>query len=120
MWDHIVAQLPPKPPKLVPVISCCKVDGPTSSLYERYHVSISKAVSEKEVLLLVPSTVDDSQKKFFYTGRDALIWGIPLSMDLHTLDRLVRNASMLGWDFMADGDRANYDKRERFFRLVKK
>jgi hypothetical protein len=119
MWDHIALLLPPKPPKLAPVISCCKVDGSTG-IHQRYRVSISKAVSEEEVRLLMPNAVENFERRFLYTAKDILNWGIPIDVDFYTLDKLVSNACMLGWDFPADGDRDNYNKRERFFRLVKK
>ena len=106
LWEKIVEQLPPPPPRLVPCIAVYK----NKSDDEWVSVYVSKAVSEEEVkhIMLHMRTHDTQGGVHRITVR------------FHNIDTIVNTAFMYGWDFASDFDRQSYESHGRTFRLMKK
>jgi len=104
LWDKIAAQLPPPPPKLVPVICFCSVEGSKT-----WTITISKAVHEEEAREII-SPYD----------RRCSVYNTQYNMSNHIVDLIVIRAFTYGWDFPSDFDRQSYENYGRTFRMVKK
>ena len=106
MWEKIVEQLPPPPPKLVHCIAVFKYKSDD----EWVSVYVSKAVSEVEL-----KTIMQYMKCY-----ESLTGEYKFTVRFHNVDEIVNTAFMYGWDFSSDFDRQSYESHGRTFRLIKK
>jgi len=111
LWEHIAAQLPPPPPKLVPVICFCNdaiAVTKTTHMIGSWTITISKAVHEEEARAIVQICQKTNGHPYF------------TSSPLGHVDSVVSKAFTYGWDFSSDFDRKSYENRGRTFRMVKR
>lgn len=113
VWDIIVAQLPPPEPKLVPMIFI----DPEYQFGER--ILISKAVSEKEVFMVMNLTrfLEDVGVAQLH-GTNDVHWSLRLRhhrKEAGSCEDCFIRARMLGWDYATDADRAAHAANKSFY-----
>ena len=108
MWDKIVASLPPPPPKLLQAffIKFTLDRGRYAEIYP------SRAVSLEELALIKWFEDYDPEKKGYgrYISSATTLPGEQYHRS-HFADRFLKDAVMLGYDFMSPADRLTYTEK---------